>query len=103
MTSVIFNPRFGILPNDCILTSVELVTTNVYVNEDEFLYRNLVSRHFNKSKVENLDESFLILVRNKIKSGKIQRAKARRTADNRTCQRREIETGEKFIDRRRKI
>ena len=99
---------------------MELVTTNVYVNEDEFLYRNLVSRHFNKSKVEkviifailyclciyiyfDLDESFLILVRNKIKSGKIQRAKARRTADNRTCQRREIETGEKFIDRRGKI
>lgn len=80
----------------------------------------MVSRHFNKSKVEkviifailyclciyiycNLDESFLILVRNEIKSGKIQRAKARRTADSRTCQRREIETGEKFIDRRRKI
>lgn len=51
----------------------------------------------------NLDTSFLILVRNKIKSRKIQRAKARRTDDNRTSQRREIETGEKFIDRGRKI
>lgn len=76
-------------------------------------------QHFNKSKIENviifailylciyiycnLEKSFLILVRNKIKSGKIQRAKARRTADNRTCQRREIETGEKFTDRGRKI
>ena len=51
----------------------------------------------------NLGTSFLILVRNKIKSRKIQRAKARRTDDNRTSQRREIETGEKFIDRGRKI
>ena len=33
----------------------------------------------------NLDTSFLILVRNKIKSGKIPRAKARRTFDNTTC------------------